>query len=428
MTRGSAPRRRPPALVALLALAAPTFGCTPSPEDASEPSSEPAASPAPDVAHYISAAIGAGTWQPGRKLRLLPAYPALTFEQPVRMVPGPSGDGGWYVLERAGRVKRFDAEPNVASARAVLDLTDRVNSDPGEAGLLGIAFHPRYPEDPRVFLSFTTGKGRKPVSTVAALPAPPGAAWDPSALQVLWTLDQPYGNHNGGHIAFGPDGLLYAGYGDGGSAADPHDHGQNPRTWLGSLLRVDVNARSGKKAYAIPADNPFAKGGRGAPEVYAWGLRNPWTFSFDRVTGRLWLADVGQYEWEEVDVIEKGRNYGWRIREGRHCFRPKKDCPRAGLVDPVAEYDHSQGDKSITGGFVYRGERIEGLAGTYVYGDFASGRIWGIPADPPGAVEKGRLLVESGKSIPAFGEGKDGELYVLDFYDGKVFTLAAGEE
>jgi glucose/arabinose dehydrogenase len=242
------------------------------------------------------------------------------------------------------------------------------------------------------------------VSTIARFGSPDGGATlDAGTEAVLLSLPQPFSNHNGGHILFGPDGFLYAGFGDGGGANDPMDHGQNPDTLFATLLRLDVDRGT---PYAIPPDNPFAAGG-GRGEVWAYGLRNPWRFSFDPATGQLWAADVGQDQWEEIDIIVGGGNYGWNIREGAHCFGGAQ-CDTAGLLDPVAEYDHSQGC-SITGGFVYRGSAVPALTGAYVYGDFCSGNLWAL--DPAGTQH---LLAATGLNIASFAEDAARELLIVD--------------
>ena len=232
-------------------------------------------------------------------------------------------------------------------------------------------------------------------------------------------VPQPYANHNGGMVAFGPDGYLYIGRGDGGSRGDPQNRGQNPHELLGKVLRIDVDH---ERPFAVPSDNPFVKGG-GRPEVYAFGLRNPWRFSFDRATGELWLADVGQYKWEEVNVIQRGGNYGWSIMEGNHCFKPEDRCPREGLLLSVAEYGHDKGRCSITGGYVYRGKRLPVLGGTYVFGDFCSGELFALPAQSERDVlREPRLLTKTDLRISSFGEDEAGELYVID-HGGGVYRL-----
>jgi glucose/arabinose dehydrogenase len=241
-----------------------------------------------------------------------------------------------------------------------------------------------------------------------------GATLDPATEQVLLTVEQPFANHNGGSVVFGPDGLLYLGLGDGGSAGDPLGNAQDTSRLLGKLLRIDVDSGA---PYSIPPSNPFASGG-GRPELYAFGLRNPWRFSFDRATGALWLADVGQDSWEEVDVIVAGGNYGWPRREGMHCYPPSTASCAGPFRDPLVEYSHSQG-VSITGGYVYRGRSMPGLVGHYLYADFGSGHIWRVPATGPFTP----VQIAQGNAISSFGEDVDGELYVTDLAGGQVSKL-----
>lgn len=367
------------------------------------------------AALWLVASCNAHTEQ-GAHLELVPFLGDLLFQQPVAMVQAPGAQAQWYVVEQPGRVYRIEMQGAAYVKHLFIDISDRVVSG-GERGLLGLAFHPGYENNNRLYLSYT---GYCPQGGLCSfisrfLANASTRQPDVNSEETLLQVAQPYGNHNGGHIAFGPDGLLYIGLGDGGSAGDPHGHAQNTHTLLGAMLRVDVD---GGKPYAIPPDNPFADGKLGRPELYAWGLRNPWRWSFDRRTGDLWLADVGQDDWEEIDRIEKGGNYGWNIREGRHCFRVAS-CDSKGLIDPVAEYDHGQG-YSVTGGYVYRGSRLARLQGVYIYGDFGSGRIWGY--HPDGRVEV--LVGKSGLSIASFAEDSDGELYALDYAKGKVWRLA----
>ncbi len=245
---------------------------------------------------------------------------------------------------------------------------------------------------------------------------PGGQTLDPTSEQIILSVDQPFGNHNGGGIAFGNDGYLYIGFGDGGSGGDPLGNGQNTNTLLGAFLRIDVD---GSAPYTIPPDNPFAAGG-GRPEIYAYGFRNPWRWSFDRGTGDLWAGDVGQGLWEEVDRVALGGNYGWDIMEGSQCYNAAS-CDSAGMLPPIAEYSHAEGC-SVTGGYVYRGADIPQLEGTYVYGDYCSGRIWGVFYNPAGGPFS-QVLLDSGRVISSFAEGHDGELYLLDYTQGSIYRL-----
>jgi glucose/arabinose dehydrogenase len=239
--------------------------------------------------------------------------------------------------------------------------------------------------------------------------------------RVLMVVPQPYLNHNGGMIVFGPDGFLYIGRGDGGSKGDPQNRAQNPQEWLGKILRIDVDKA---RPYAIPPDNPYASGG-GRPEIFALGIRNPWRFSFDRVTGMLWLADVGQYKWEEVDLVVAGGNYGWRIMEGAHCYNPAEDCSPEGLVFPIAEYGHEHGRCSITGGYVYRGTAVPALKGTYLFGDYCSGELFAVPATANRKSSTApRVLMQTGVRISSFGEDEAGEVYVVD-HRGAIYQVTA---
>lgn len=332
---------------------------------------------------------------------LEPVFEGLSFTFPVALVQAPGDDTRWFVAERAGRVWMFANRPDVADAEMFLDISDRVSAA-GEGGLLGMAFHPRFAANGEVFISYTA-PGAPLVSHVARFRLA-GASLDPASEEALLTLEQPFDNHNGGHILFGPDGFLYIGFGDGGSAGDPLGNGQDTSNLFGALLRIDVD---GGPPYAVPPDNPLV-GGAGRPEIWAWGLRNPWRFSFDRATGDLWLGDVGQAQWEEVNRIQRGGNYGWNIREGAHCFAAPT-CAAAGLIDPVAEYGHDLGC-SITGGYVYRGGAIPSLHGAYLYGDFCSGRVWAL--DPATAVV--RELLDTDLNIVSFAEDQAGELYLVD--------------
>ena len=359
------------------------------------------------------------------RLTTVRAYPQLpAFDAPVLALQAPGDGSTWYVVEQAGRVLSFDDDPAVATVRTFLDLRSRVDSG-GEAGLLGMAFHPAWPADPRVYLSYTATVDDAFVSRITELRSRDGGATlDVQGERVLLTVAQPARNHNGGHLAFGPDdGLLYAGFGDGGGAGDssaPIGNGQRLTTLLGKMLRLDV---AGDGVYGIPAGNPYAgnarcDGGTGdalCPEIYAYGFRNPWRWSFDRATGELWVADVGQGAREEVDRVEAGGNYGWRCFEGTQPF--DSDCgPNAGTsLPPVAEYDHSAG-RSVTGGYVYRGAAFPGLAGRYVFGDFITGRLWQLPASvQPTRGVTATEAVETGLSLVSFAEDAAGELYALDY-------------
>lgn len=316
-----------------------------------------------------------------------------------------------FVVQQSGRIRILQNGRLVG--RPFLDVSSSITSG-GERGLLGLAFHPGYARNGRFYVNYTDRAGDTRVVEYRRATA---SRANPRSARVLLTIAQPYENHNGGHLAFGPDRFLYVATGDGGSGGDPHGNGQRTDTLLGKLLRIDVNRRTGGRPYGIPADNPFARGG-GRAEIYSYGLRNPWRFSFDRRRGDLWIGDVGQNEIEEVDYAARGTargaNFGWSAFEGTERF-PGGDSPRGSApVDPVAQYDHGSGC-SVTGGYVSRGKHAPGLAGRYVYADFCSGRVWSMRAGPrPGGVreETARLGVRL-SNVTSFGEGLAGDLYVL---------------
>jgi uncharacterized repeat protein (TIGR03806 family) len=348
-------------------------------------------------------------------------YPALPdLVQPTKLLLEPGGAGRWFVLQKPGQIISF-LPGNPGGASTYIDLTvDHPIRTNSEGGLLGMAFHPDYPATPEIFLSYTIQHSnpsmRHVLSRVVLTDVNnPGAGM---TEQVILEVDQDFDNHNGGDIAFGPDGYLYFGLGDGGSGNDPRQRAQDTTRLLGSMLRVDVIGTGA--GYNVPPDNPFAanaKCGPGAnandcPEIYAWGLRNPWRWSFDPDTGELWAADVGQGAWEEVDLIELGGNYGWRCREGAHDTSNASDCSGGGLIDPITEYSHSLGN-SITGGYVYRGTAVPGLEGLYVFADYGSGRFWAARPDGQGGYENDELI-DTSINPTAFGVGPDGELYFVN--------------
>ena len=331
--------------------------------------------------------------------------PVLTqgLIQPVFI--GHAGDHSQrlFIVEQPGRTRIL--RNGTLQASAFLDISDRVNFG-GEMGLLGLAFHPGFAKNGRFFVNYT----RKPDG--ATIVAEFHVSQDPDRAlhneKTLMVIPQPYSNHNGGMVAFGPDGYLYIATGDGGAGGDPGNRGQSPNTLLGKILRIDVDQGD---PYGIPPDNPFA-GQRSGREIFALGFRNPWRFSFDGQTGQLWAADVGQNRWEEIDVVEAGNNYGWRVMEGAHCFQPSQGCSTASLTLPVAEYRNQSPHCSVTGGYVYRGTRVAFLEGTYVFGDYCSGRIMGLIDGHP------HDLLASGLRISSFGEDEAGELYVVDHGGG----------
>jgi len=369
---------------------------------------------------------------PPAALGAQPAFASLNFTAPVAMLQAPGDDSRWFVVEQAGVVQVFANDPAATVAAPFIDISARVESG-GEMGLLGMAFHPSFPTNPRVYLSYTHTDPGPPAILVSRISeftsSDGGATLDPSSERTLLFINQPESNHNGGNIAFGPDGFLYIGMGDGGGGDDQHGaigNAQLMTTLLGKMLRIDVSPAIG---YAIPADNAFPPGNPqcggngtgtvGCPEIYASGFRNPWRWSFDRLNGQLWLGDVGQGAREEIDRVVLRGNYGWRCFEG--TLATGLACgSEPNLQAPVAEYERSVGT-TVTGGYVYRGTAIRGLAGRYVFGDFTSGRIWHIVAgtQPTVRVTDG---FDSGLNISSFGEGNDGELYLVH-YGGQLYRL-----
>ena len=363
------------------------------------------------------------------------AFPALSFRGPVAMIQPPeaSGDTDWYLVSKYAQILRFADDPAADRYEVVLDLTDRVYSGSSEAGLLGAAFHPGWPDVPWIYLSYTDGSRDDLRSVVSRIPHD-GSRFLPDQEEILLTIDQPFENHNGGSILFGPDGLLYLGFGDGGSSGDPYANGQDTGVRLGKILRIDVDRADPGLPWAVPDDNPFAPGGArpgdGLPEIYAWGLRNPWRASFDSATGDLWVGDVGQNAWEEIDIVERGGNYGWGSREGAHCY-PADPCDTAGLIDPVAEYAHEGDYNSVVGGYVYRGSDNPALYGSYLYTDTGTARLYAAAPDPLTGAWGSRVLLENtGLTAVSFAEGVSGdsagELYLLDYSAGTVHALLPG--
>lgn len=342
---------------------------------------------------------------------------ATGFLQPVAVAH--AGDSRLFVVQQPGVIAIVDG--GVVLPQPFLDIRPLVSSG-GERGLLGLAFHPRYAENGFFFVNYTNVNGDTIVARYSVSGDDPNRADPASARQILFVA-QPFGNHNGGQIAFGPDRYLYIGLGDGGSGNDPLNAGQDLGQHLGKILRIDVDAGA---PYAIPPTNPFAGTPGARAEIWAYGLRNPWRFSFDRATGDLWIADVGQGLWEEVNFQPAssggGENYGWRLMEGTHCFNPPTNCNDGTLVLPVIEYGHTGGACSVTGGYVYRGSRFPRLHGMYVYGDYCNGMIWGARRNASGTVTA-RVLLDASFFISTFGEGADGELYVADHNGGVLYRL-----
>jgi glucose/arabinose dehydrogenase len=344
-------------------------------------------------------------------------FPALSFDGMTDMAFPDDGSNRLFLTLQPGRIMVFHNDQSVSSAETFLDIREQVNDRGNEEGLLGLAFDPDYSNNDHFYVYYSATDPRRSVISRFNASSTDASRADPDSEQIVLEVDQPFSNHNGGQLKFGPDGFLYISLGDGGSRADPQGNGQNLSTLLGSILRIDTSTLDDTGAYSIPPDNPFAgRGGSVREEIWAYGLRNPWRFSFDRETGVLWSADVGQNEFEEVDIIEPGNNYGWNVMEGFHCFQPTRNCNEDGLTLPVAEYDHRSGC-SVTGGFVYRGNRLPSLYGAYIYGDFCSGNMWALRHNGSEVTEQMRIM-DSSLSIASFGEDQSGEPYILSFDTG----------
>ncbi|MBU1822022.1 MAG: PQQ-dependent sugar dehydrogenase [Bacteroidetes bacterium] len=353
--------------------------------------------------------------------RFVEAFSGLEFNNPVELVNAGDGSNRLFVVERRGTIKFFNATQSSPSPTDFLNISSKVRSG-GEMGLLGLAFHPNFESNGFFFVNYTKDNPHETVIARYKVNTPASGVADPGSETILFTFAQPYSNHNGGSIHFGPDGYLYIATGDGGSGGDPQNNAQNKGSLLGKILRVDVNATD-KGNYGIPADNPFVSESGARPEIYAYGLRNPWRISFDPETKQLWTGDVGQNAWEEIDIITKGGNYGWRLKEGDHCYNPSSNCEQTGLIDPVWEYSHSNGDRSVTGGYVYRGKKLPGLVGKYIYGDYVSGRVWALEAGN-NTTPKNSRLAGTVSSLSTLGVDEQNELYFCSLGNGKIFTLS----
>ena len=349
------------------------------------------------------------------------AFPALSFSRMTSLTYADDGSDRLFVTLQPGRIMVFLNNQGVKEAAVFLDIRARVSDRGNEEGLLGLAFDPDYATNGYFYVYYSAAGPRRSVLSRFSASADDPMAADPDSERIVLEVPQPFSNHNGGQIVFGPDGYLFIGLGDGGRADDPFGNGQDTSTLLGTILRIDVSAIDRAGTYAIPTDNPFVgEGGDAREEIWAYGLRNPWRFSFDPETGDLWAADVGQDRYEEIDIIRPGHNYGWNVMEGAHCFQPSRSCDREGLEMPVVEYGHDSGC-SVTGGYVYRGSRLPSLDGAYVYGDLCSGRIWALKHDGVSMTEH-LELVDSRLRISSFGVDQPAELYILAF-DEKIYRL-----
>ena len=347
------------------------------------------------------------------------AFPQLSFDQPVGIYNAADGGNRLFVVEQRGKILVFPNSATTSTGTVFLDITDRVLFS-GEQGLLGLTFHPNFTTNGYFYVDYVAANPTRTVIARFTVNAATPNQAEKNSEYILLEISQPFANHKGGEIAFGPDDYLYIGVGDGGSEGDPMGNGQNRSTLLGKILRIDANTPSTGQNYRVPADNPFFRNTAGyKEEIYAFGFRNPWRFSFDLATGRLWAGDVGQDRLEEIDFVQKGRNYGWNIMEGT---LPYAGSNQAGLELPVYEYDHTLGI-AIIGGYVYHGKAIPALQNEYVYDDYGSGKIWALSLSATNATTN-TLLVNSNLTVSSFGTDEKGELYVCAF-DGKIYKLEA---
>jgi glucose/arabinose dehydrogenase len=400
----------------------------PSPTQAPPPTSQPRTPPPtsqPQTSTPTSVPVPSATPVPPGPFQITLERIVSGLARPTYVTHAGDGTGRLFVVEQPGRI-RIMANGQLVE-QPFLDITNLVSTNGNERGLFSVAFHPQYAANGQFFVDYTRrSDGATVIARYKVSPGDPNVAALDSATPLL-LIPQPQANHNGGQLQFGPDGYLYIGMGDGGGQGDQHGsigNGQALTTLLGKLLRIDV---TDVDTYTVPASNPFARTPNARPEIWAFGLRNPWRFSFDRGTGALYIADVGQDAYEEVDVqpasSKGGENYGWRIMEGDHCYNPQNNCDRSGLTMPIVEYSHAVGGCSVTGGYVYRGSAYPWLDGVYFFGDYCSGLIWSLARDASGKWEMTQRL-DSGLSISSFGEDEPGELYVVDL-NGAVYRLKA---
>lgn len=349
-----------------------------------------------------------------KNLRLVNAYPDLTFTQPLDFQHSGSRI---FVAEQDGKIQEIISAGS--AIRTFIDISSKITTST-ERGLIGFVLHPNFADNGYFYVRYSqVGTGNTIISRFQAT-APDFLQASADTEVALLNLEQPSPIHKGGAMAFGSDGYLYLGVGDGGGAGDPNGNGQKRTTLLGKLLRIDVDSTANGENYAIPADNPFVGNNSGyKEEIFAYGFRNPWKFSFDSTTGDIWLADVGQDKFEEVNLVQKGKNYGWKIMEGKSCYSPRSGCNTAGLVKPIVDYPREMGH-SITGGYVYRGTAVPALSGLYVFGDFTLGRIYTLKK----GTKRIRDLFTSGLYVSSFGVDQDNELYVVSFGDGKIYKFS----
>ncbi|MEO6034142.1 MAG: PQQ-dependent sugar dehydrogenase [Verrucomicrobiota bacterium] len=360
-------------------------------------------------------------------------FPSLKLTRPLWLCEVPDDTKRLFVAQQDGKILILPKDRQGKETKKFLDISDRKPWVQNEEGLLGFAFHPDYKSNGKFYIYYSQQNPRRSVISEFTVSTSNPDEANKSSERILLEISQPESNHNGGELVFGPDGFLYVGLGDGGGANDQFHSGQNLSTLLAKILRLDVNSKSGDLQYGIPKDNPFVGTGEARSETWAYGLRNPWRFSFDKKTGELYCADVGQNKWEEIDVIEKGGNYGWSFREGLHEFGTRQPPAGTKFIDPILDYPHNAQigtnhlpGLSITGGYVYRGEKIPALQGVYLYTDFVSGTLWGLLYENKKVTAAGVLELQP-QGVPprqfaSFGEDGAGEIYILG-YDGNIYEL-----
>jgi glucose/arabinose dehydrogenase len=371
----------------------------------------------------VCAGCGGGSNGPATPVapQSIALQPVVTgLKNPLGLEPSPDGSNRLFVVEQGGTI--LVIQNGALLPAPFLDISGKVTTG-GEMGLLGVTFHQQFTQNEKFYVNYVrtvAGQIQSVISEYTVSPENSNQA-DPASERILLTVDQVgnFANHKAGQLAFGPDGFLYFGLGDGGSEGDPFGNGQNTQTLLSKIMRIDVNTTSPGLQYGIPTDNPFVAGG-GLPEIYAVGFRNPWRFSFDNATGRLFVGDVGQDKFEEVDIVQKGGNYGWNTMEATHCFNPSTNCNMIGLMLPIAEIPHPEGE-AVLGGFIYHGSAFATLQGQYIFGDL-NGNIWSLQEGPQNTFARS-VLLNTGLSLSSFDQDQSGELYVVDIGNGRVLKI-----
>jgi len=370
---------------------------------------------------YSAVAFSQNSTQKKYSVLLTDAFPNISaFTRPVYLTHANDNSERVFVVEQAGRIWSFQSSDTVRTKKLFLDIRSRVDDSGNEMGLLSVAFHPNVSQNKFFFVNYTAGNPMRTVISRFTISANDSTVADTASEYKILEINQPYSNHNGGQNLFGPDGYLYIGMGDGGSGGDPQNNAQNLQSLLGKMLRINIDSASAPLHYSIPSDNPFVDSANARKEIWTLGMRNPWRFCFDHVTNFWYCADVGQNAWEEIDILQKGKNYGWRCYEGNHTYNTT-NCGNSSLYTmPIKEYPHADG-QSITGGFVYRGTSVTELIGAYIYADYVNGKIWFLRYNGSVITEEG-LLLDSPYNISSFGEDENRELYLCAF-NGRIYKF-----